>query len=173
MSKFKKYQEQVNSLEYAIRKIEDIQKSELPIRAKEVIKEALTNLKNITIAQPALEKASGDLLDPAKVKGLLEDATEYKWRVVPKKEMIENFGLDDEEYTLKEFVADNYGMEVEDKDVQLLGFYRNTDNRSELCRVDIVCIPGHFQCNWANDRASVGDDLMPNSKFEKFIQRIR
>jgi hypothetical protein len=72
----------------------------------------------------------------------------------------------------KKFVADNYGMEVEDKDVQLLGFYRNTDNRSELCRVDIVCIPGHFQCNWANDRASVGDDMMPNLKFEKFIKKL-
>jgi hypothetical protein len=173
MSKFKKYQEQRNALECAIRKMTEIDKSGLPKSAKEIIQESLGKLKEVKIAQPELEKVTGDFLDPAKVKELLEEATEYKWKVVPDKETLERFGLDDEDYTPKEFVAANFGIEVEDKDVKFLCFYRNTSNRSELCMVNIVCIPGHFQCNWANDRASVGDVLMPNSKFEKFIANIR
>lgn len=116
---------------------------------------------------------TGDFLDPAKVKELLEEATEYKWKVVPAKEAPMCFGLDDADYTPKEFVAANFGIEVEDKDVKFLCFYRNTSNRSELCMVNIVCIPGHFRCNWSTDRASMGDDLMSNSKFEKFIASIR
>ena len=173
MSKFKKYQEQCNALEWAIRKMEEINKSELPKSAKEIVKESLGKLKEVKIAQPELEKVTGDFLDPAKVKELLEEATEYKWKVVPDKEALEHFGLDDEDYTPKEFVAANFGIEVEDKDVKFLCFCRKTSNRSEPCMVGIVCIPGHFQCNWANDRASVGDDLMPNSKFEKFVKRIQ
>ena len=173
MSRFKKYQEQCRTLEWSIRRMEEFSKSDLPKSAKEIIQESLDKLKKISIAQPELEKVTGDFLDPAKVKELLEDATEYRWRVVPAKEAMENFGLDNEEYTPKEFAAANFGVEVKDEDVKLICFYRNTENRSELCRVDIVSIPGHFQCNWSNDRASTGDEVMPNSKFEKFIANIR
>jgi hypothetical protein len=172
MSKFKKYKEQVRTLASAIRDVEGIQGAGLPARAKEVLNEALKNLKAITIEAPTLENPVGELLDPEKVKALLEDATEYKWKMRPKKEALEMLGID-RDYPLKEFVAVNYGVEVEDKDVQVLSFHRNAANRSELCMVDIICIPGHFQFNWANDRAATGDDLMPNSRFETFIQRIR
>jgi hypothetical protein len=145
--------------------------SELPKEAKTIIKESLSKLKEVKIAQPELEKVSGDFLDPAKVKELLEEATEYKWKPVPAEGALEHFGLDDD-LTPKEFVATNFGIEVEDEDVKFLCFYRNTNSRSELCNVDIVCIPGHFQCSWASDRASVGDVLMNNSKFEEFVKRF-
>jgi hypothetical protein len=172
MSKFKKYKEQVWELAASIRDMERIHGGGLPAQAKEVLNKALEDLKAITIEVPPLENPVGELLDPEKVKALLEDATEYKWRMIPQEEALEMLGID-RDYPLKEFVAVNYGMEVEDKDVHVLSFHRNAANRSELCTVDIVCIPGHFQCNWANDRASVGDDLMPNSLFETFIQGIR
>ena len=138
MIKFKKYREQCNALEWVIRKMEEMNKSELPKSAKEIIKESLGKLKEVKIAQPELEKVTGDFLDPAKVKELLEEATEYKWKVVPDKEALEHFGLDDEDYTPKEFVAANFGIEVEDKDVKFLCFHRNTSNRSELCMVRII-----------------------------------
>ena len=171
MSKYKKYQEQCNALEWVIRQMGNLIGSELPKEAKTIIQESLSKLKEVKVAQPELEKVSGDFLDPAKVKELLEEATEYKWKPVPAEEALEHFGLDDD-LTPKEFVATNFGIEVEDEDVKFLCFYRNTNNRSELCNVDIVCIPGHFQCNWASDRASVGDVLMANSKFEEFVKRI-
>lgn len=173
MSAFKRYQEQVNALQYAIRKIEDIKESGLPKNAKEIIVEALEKLNNVEIPEPPLRKVEGDFLDPVKVKDLLEESTQYKWKVVPDKHVRENFGICYDDYPASQLVASNFGIEVKDEEVKFLSFYRNTNNRSELCMVDIICIPGHFQCNWASDRGSVGDELMPNSKFEKFIQRIR
>jgi hypothetical protein len=96
MSKFKKYQEQCNALEWAIRKMEEINKSELPKSAKGIIQESLDKLKEVKIVQPELEKVTGDFLDPAKVKELLEEATEYKWKVVPKQKRV-MFKFDDDE----------------------------------------------------------------------------
>lgn len=54
----------------SICKMVEINKSELPKSAKEIIKESLGKLKEVKIAQPELEKVTGDFLDPAKVKEL-------------------------------------------------------------------------------------------------------
>lgn len=50
MSKFKKYQEQCNALEWAIHKMKEINKSDLPKSAKEIIQESLSKLEEVKIA---------------------------------------------------------------------------------------------------------------------------
>lgn len=165
---FKKFRDQTNALDNAVRVVESIRAKELPKEAKLIIEKTLTELKSIKLVSPEPINVSGDLLEVEHIKKILEDETEYKWKMYSDKEAKDIFGIG-RNYTPANFVLENFGFKVDSSEVRFFSFYRNAIGRSELCAFDFVCIPGHFQCNWATDRVSTGTKLMKNEELKKIF----
>lgn len=143
---------------------------------KQLPTEVKTDLKNLTSKIDGLKCSNknslitltGEILTKEKLKNIVEDSTGYKWKVLNWTKKNNPFSQELKEEV--DFLVENYGIDVVEKDVSGYIFTRDSKTRDELDTLEVLCMRGHVFFNWNTGRACGHSDVLPNNMLKNYLQ---